>query len=166
MGVSISHHISSSDERESTNLELLQKLPNLQVYQQTTKFSIENNSTIYFSDGTTIFNIDKIAFATGYHLSYPFIKPNFVTLNNRLAGLYQHILQISNPLLAVIGQVCAALNFRFYKYQAVAVVHVFARRVALFLLRSKRNENSKGWLRREKSCFTKLLQISRSILIR
>ncbi|RDW70983.1 putative dimethylaniline monooxygenase [Coleophoma cylindrospora] len=106
-------------------------LPNVKVRPEIVKLSIENNGTVHFSDGTNVSNIDKILFATGYRLSYPFIKPNPVTPSNRLAGFYQHIFQISDPSLAVIGQVRAALSFRIYEYQAVAVARYFAGRTSL-----------------------------------
>jgi hypothetical protein len=91
----------------------------------------ENNGTVHFADGTTLSNVDKNLFGTGYRLSYPFIKPNPVTSSNRLAGFYQHIFQISDPSLAVIGQVRAALSFRVYEYQAVAVARYFSGRADL-----------------------------------
>lgn len=112
-------------------LENVWKLPNVKIRPQIAKLSTENNGTVHFSDGTKISNVDKIFFATGYRLSYPFIKPDPVEPTNRLAGFYQHILQISDPSLAVVGQVRAALSFRVYEYQAVAVARYFAGRASL-----------------------------------
>ncbi|KAJ5097992.1 hypothetical protein N7532_004993 [Penicillium argentinense] len=76
---------------------------------------------VRFSDGTIAQNVDRIIFATGYKLSYPFITPDPVTPNNRVAGFYQHIFKIGDPSLALVGQVRAGVSFRVYEYQAVAV---------------------------------------------
>lgn len=84
-----------------------------------------------FTDGSAVDHIDRVAFATGFRLSYPFLSPNPVTFSNRLAGFYQHIFKIGDPSLAVVGQVSVALSFRVYEYQAVAVARYFANREAI-----------------------------------
>ncbi|KAJ5769740.1 uncharacterized protein N7511_001791 [Penicillium nucicola] len=85
---------------------------------------------VKFSDNTIVEKVDKIIFATGYTLSYPFIVPNPVSPNNRLVGFYQHIFKIGDPSLALVGQVRAGISFRVYEYQAVAVARYFAGRNA------------------------------------
>lgn len=105
-------------------------MPNVKVQPQITRLSTEKNGTVHFNDGTTVSDVDKILFATGFHLSYPFIQPNPV-VNDRLTGFYQHIFQISDPSLAVVGQVKAALSLRVYEYQAVTVARYFAGHVDL-----------------------------------
>ena len=92
--------------------------------------STENGITVKFSDNAVIHGVDKIIFATGYKLSYPFIFPDPVTPNNRVAGFYQHIFKIGDPSLALVGQVRAGISFRVYEYQAVAVARYFAGRNA------------------------------------
>lgn len=90
---------------------------------------IDTTSTtvaVIFSDGSTVQGIDKIVFATGYRLSYPFLSPDPVTPSNRVAGFYQHIFKVGDPSLALVGQVRGALSFRVYEYQAVAVARYFA----------------------------------------
>ncbi|KAL4957475.1 hypothetical protein BDW69DRAFT_200780 [Aspergillus filifer] len=82
--------------------------------------------SVTFSDGMTASHIDKILFATGYRLVYPFLSPDPVTPSNRVAGFYQHIFKIGDPSLALVGQVRGALSFRVYEYQAVAVARYFA----------------------------------------
>jgi cation diffusion facilitator CzcD-associated flavoprotein CzcO len=62
-----------------------------------------------FKDGSVISDFDKIIFATGYRLSYPFLPFQAVTPQNRLSGFYQHIFRVGDPSLAVIGQVSDAL---------------------------------------------------------
>ncbi|KAL2820562.1 hypothetical protein BDW59DRAFT_174477 [Aspergillus cavernicola] len=81
---------------------------------------------VTFSDGSTVEDVDKIIFATGYKLSYPFLVPDPVTPSNRASGFYQHIFKIGDPSLALVGQVRGALSFRVYEYQAVAVARYFA----------------------------------------
>lgn len=85
---------------------------------------------VRFSDNTSVDNVDKVLFATGYKLSYPFLTPDPVTPNNRVAGFYQHLFKIGDPSLALVGQVRAAISFRVYEYQAVAVARYFAGRNA------------------------------------
>lgn len=92
------------------------------------RISPDNGGTVEFEDGSSVENFDKIIFATGYRLSYPFLSPNPVTPQNRLAGFYQHIFKNDDPSLAVVGQVKAALSFRVYEYQAVAVARFLAGR--------------------------------------
>ena len=89
-----------------------------------------NGGTVEFEDGSTVENFDKVIFATGYRLSYPFLSPDPVTPQNRLAGFYQHIFKNDDPSLVVVGQVKAALSFRVYEYQAVAVARFLAGRAA------------------------------------
>ena len=74
------------------------------------RFTADNGGTIEFEDGSTVENFDKIIFGTGYRLSYPFLTPDPVTTQNRLAGFYQHIFKIDDPSLAVVGQV-SSLDF-------------------------------------------------------
>ena len=87
-------------------LDNVWKIPRVQKKPTIAKLSTENGGTVEFSDGTWVSNVDKVHFATGYRLSYPFIQPdNPVTPRNRLAGFYQHVFKIGDPSLAVVGQV-------------------------------------------------------------
>ena len=94
------------------------------------RISPDNGGIVEFEDGSVVENFDKIIFATGYRLSYPFLSPDPVTTQNRLAGFYQHIFKNEDPSLAIVGQVKAALSFRVYEYQAVAVARFLAGRSA------------------------------------
>jgi hypothetical protein len=105
---------------EGFNLDGVIKKP--QIHQ----ISPHNGGVIEFEDGTAVENFDKVIFATGYRLSYPFLRPNPVTAQNRLAGFYQHIFKFEDPSIAVVGQLNAALSFRVYEYQAVAVARFLA----------------------------------------
>ncbi|KAF2640573.1 dimethylaniline monooxygenase [Massarina eburnea CBS 473.64] len=105
-------------------------LPNVVRKSQINNIRIDPDTgiNVTFSDGSEVKGIDKVHFATGYHLSYPFLNPNPVTPNGRLAGFYHHVFNITDPSLTVVGQVKAAISFRVYEYQAVAVARYFAGR--------------------------------------
>ncbi|KAJ4295576.1 hypothetical protein N0V90_007589 [Kalmusia sp. IMI 367209] len=105
-------------------------LPNVLIKPQISHLSTSPTSgvNVKFADGTEVDNVDKVHFATGYRLSYPFLYPNPVAPSGRLAGFYQHVFNIADPSLAVVGQVKAAISFRVYEYQAVAVARYFAGR--------------------------------------
>ncbi|KAH7396091.1 putative dimethylaniline monooxygenase [Pyrenochaeta sp. MPI-SDFR-AT-0127] len=121
--------------RQNANpaLDNVWKLPGVVEKPQISRFTTENGGTIEFSDGSWISgrHVDVVYFATGYRLSYPFLQPNPVTAKNRLAGFYQHTFRVDDPTLAVVGQIRAALSFRAYEYQAVAVARVLAGRGTL-----------------------------------
>ncbi|KAJ5568040.1 hypothetical protein N7450_010526 [Penicillium hetheringtonii] len=104
-------------------------LPNVKLRPTISKIEAGPSGVkVHFSDGTTAEKVDKVLFATGYKLSYPFITPDPVTPNNRVSGFYQHIFKIGDPSLALVGQVRAGISFRVYEYQAVAVARYFAGR--------------------------------------
>lgn len=110
-------------------LEAAWDLPNVLV--KPTIKNIEKGSNginVEFTDSSKVNEIDKIIFATGYRVSYPFLSPDPVTPNNRLAGFYQHVFKIGDPSLTVVGQVKAGISFRVFEYQAVAVARYFAGR--------------------------------------
>lgn len=108
------------------NLPNVERKPAIRRIEPDTETTVK----VTFTDDSIVDKIDKILFGTGYRLSYPFLTPDPVTFTNRLAGFYQHIFKISDPSLAVVGQVRGALSFRVYEYQAVAVARYFAGREA------------------------------------
>lgn len=110
------------------NLPNVQLQPGLKAIHAT-----EKHISVEYADGSRTEGVDKIIFATGYRLNYPFLTPDPVTPNNRVAGFYQHVFKISDPSLALVGQVRGALSFRVYEYQAVAVARYFAGRNAVSL---------------------------------
>ncbi|KAL2838266.1 hypothetical protein BJY01DRAFT_258084 [Aspergillus pseudoustus] len=103
-------------------------LPGVEIKPTISKVEASDDSgvNLTFSDGSTARGVDKVIFATGYKLSYPFLVPDVVTPSNRVSGFYQHIFKIGDPSLALVGQVRGALSFRVYEYQAVAVARYFA----------------------------------------
>ncbi|PLB45803.1 putative dimethylaniline monooxygenase [Aspergillus steynii IBT 23096] len=108
-------------------LESVWNIPGVEKKPTISKIEATPSSiTVKFSDGSTVPDVDKIIFATGYKLSYPFLTPDPVTPNNRVAGFYKHVFKIGDPSLALVGQVRAAISFRVYEYQAVAVARYFA----------------------------------------
>ncbi|KDN68915.1 putative dimethylaniline monooxygenase [Colletotrichum sublineola] len=96
------------------------ELPNVVRKPQITRVSVgpDNLVRVSFADGTEVDGIEKVHFGTGYRLSYPFLRPDPVTPSGRLAGFYQHVFNVADPSLAVVGQVKAAISFRVYEYQA------------------------------------------------
>lgn len=94
--------------------------------------------TLDFTDGSSVGQVDKVLFATGYRRSYPFLAAGSGGVvggipapdTNRLAGFYQHVFCTAEPSLAVVGQVDGAISLRVFEYQAVAVARLFAGRAA------------------------------------
>lgn len=111
-------------------LDNVWKIPGVQKKPTISRFTLDNGGTVEFSDGSWVSgrDVDVVYFATGYRLSYPFLEPNPVTPQNRLSSFYQHTFNNEDPSLAVVGQIRAALSFRAYEYQAVAVARVLAGR--------------------------------------
>ncbi|OKL57839.1 hypothetical protein UA08_07190 [Talaromyces atroroseus] len=104
------------------------KLPNVQSVPRVTHITPGDGGVVHFADGSTVTDFDKIIFATGYKLSYPFLPFKAVTPQNRLSGFYQHIFNMEDPSLAVVGQIRAAITFRVFQYQSTAVACFFAGR--------------------------------------
>ncbi|CCF38895.1 dimethylaniline monooxygenase [Colletotrichum higginsianum] len=106
------------------------ELPNVVRKPQITRVSAGPHQLIRvtFADGTEVDGIEKVHFGTGYRLSYPFLRPDPVTPSGRLSGFYQHVFNVADPSLTIVGQVKGALSFRVYEYQAVAVARYYANR--------------------------------------
>lgn len=116
-----------SQRKENEILHNVFSLPGVEKRPGVTRVdAVAGGVKVTFSDGSSVQDIDKLIFATGYRLVYPFLVPDPVTPSNRVAGLYQHIFKIGDPSLALVGQVRGALSFRVYEYQAVAVARYFA----------------------------------------
>ncbi|XP_053325301.1 dimethylaniline monooxygenase [N-oxide-forming] 2-like [Spea bombifrons] len=62
-------------------------------------------TSVQFSDGTTVDNIDIVIFATGYNLSFPFLDESVIKMDNSKGFLYKKIIpvDIEKPTLAFIG---------------------------------------------------------------
>ncbi|CAK7199125.1 hypothetical protein SEUCBS139899_001797 [Sporothrix eucalyptigena] len=115
-------------------LESAWKLPKVEQKPTIQKIRVENDDNnnpfvaLDFSDGTSVNHVDKVLFATGYRLAYPFLPSpdGGVTPQNRLSGFYQHVFCMNDPSLAVVGQVRSAISLRVYEYQAVVVARFLA----------------------------------------
>jgi hypothetical protein len=120
-------HLYLSVRGRNQKLESVYNLPNVKQVAAVKAFDhADGTINVVFQDESTIAGFDHILFATGFRLHYPFLKPDPVEPTNRLSGFYQHIFQIGDPSLAIVGQVRAALTFRVNEYQAVAVARYFA----------------------------------------
>lgn len=124
--------VAQRGENANPALDNVWKLAGVAKKPTISRFTLENGGTVDFSDGSWVSgaNVDVVYSATGYRSSYPFLDPNPVTPKNRLS-FHQHTFNVADPLLAVVGQIRAALSFRAYEYQAVAAARVLAGRGTL-----------------------------------
>lgn len=60
--------------------------------------------TVHFIDGSFVKDIDHIIFGTGYSWSLPFL-PGVEIRNNRVPGVYQHVVYQKDPTLLFVGAV-------------------------------------------------------------
>lgn len=86
--------------------------------------------TVHFVDGTSVAGVDEIIFGTGYSWSLPFL-PNISVRNNRVPGLYQHVVYQQDPTLLFVGAVGAGLTFKVFEWQAVLAARVLSGRATL-----------------------------------
>ncbi|SPO03686.1 related to monooxygenase [Cephalotrichum gorgonifer] len=86
--------------------------------------------TVHFVDGTSVSDVDNIIFGTGYSWTLPFL-PNVTIRNNRVPGLYQHVVYQKDPTLLFVGAVAAGLTFKIYEWQAVLAARILAGRTTL-----------------------------------
>ncbi|KAI0478067.1 putative dimethylaniline monooxygenase [Xylaria cf. heliscus] len=80
---------------------------------------------IKFADGSLADDVDLVVFATGYEFSFPFLQ-DLKVVNGRVPGLYEHVFNINDPSLALIGMVYGAFGIRVFEWQAVAAARVLA----------------------------------------
>lgn len=92
--------------------------------------STNGERTVHFVDGTSIRDVDEIIFGTGYSWSVPFL-PQVKVRNNRVPGLYQHVVYQEDPTLLFIGAVGAGLTFKVFEWQAVLAARILADRATL-----------------------------------
>jgi hypothetical protein len=86
--------------------------------------------TVHFIDGTSVHEVDEIIFGTGYSWSLPFL-PQVEVRNNRVPGLYQHVVYQNDPTLLFVGAVGAGLTFKVFEWQAVLAARILAGRAEL-----------------------------------
>jgi hypothetical protein len=84
--------------------------------------------TVHLVDGTSIAGVDHLIFGTGYSWSLPFLEPTVVPRNNRVPGLWQHVVYAPDPSLLFVGAVGAGLTFKVFEWQAVYAARLLAGR--------------------------------------
>lgn len=93
------------------------------------------DGTIIFEDGTTLGDIDKIVYCTGYKPSFPFWnertngRPLYDYRHDRIINNYQHTFVHDFPTLALLG-FPRVLTFRSFEYQAISIARLWANRAA------------------------------------
>jgi hypothetical protein len=92
--------------------------------------SSNGQRTVHFMDGTSVADVDEIIFGTGYSWSLPYL-PNVKVHNNRVPGLYQHVVYQDDPTLLFVGAVGAGLTFKIFEWQAVLAARILAGRASL-----------------------------------
>ncbi|RYP36317.1 hypothetical protein DL767_003470 [Monosporascus sp. MG133] len=86
--------------------------------------------TMHFVDGTSIASVDHLIFGTGHTWALPF-PPQVPVRNNRVPGLYQHLVWRDDPTLlfvGAVGAVGAGLTFMIFEWQAVYAARILAGR--------------------------------------
>lgn len=90
--------------------------------------------TVHLVDGAgAIPDVDRIIFGTGYSWSLPFLADagdagRVAVRNNRVPGLYQHVVWREDPSLLFVGAVGAGLTFKIFEWQAVYAARLLAGR--------------------------------------
>lgn len=83
---------------------------------------------VHLVDGTTLPDVDHLIFGTGYTWSLPFLADVLAVHNNRVPGLYQHVVWREDPTLLFVGGVGAGLTFKIFEWQAVYAARLLAGR--------------------------------------
>ncbi|KAI5860963.1 FAD/NAD(P)-binding domain-containing protein [Durotheca rogersii] len=101
--------------------------PKIQKHPSITRIT---GRTVHFADESSVADIDHIIFGTGYTWTLPFL-PDVKVANNRVQGLYQHVVYREDPSLVFVGAVNAGLTFKIFEWQAVLAARVLAGRAKL-----------------------------------
>lgn len=83
---------------------------------------------MHLVDGTVLSEVDHLIFGTGYTWSLPFLSNVLSVRNNRVPGLYQHVVWREDPTLLFVGGVGAGLTFKIFEWQAVYAARLLAGR--------------------------------------
>ncbi|KAK6437444.1 hypothetical protein LTR95_006360 [Oleoguttula sp. CCFEE 5521] len=101
--------------------------------------------TVNLTDGTILIGIDSVILATGYHVSFPFLRTLHVdhlsssTADDRVLvtdgqqthNLHKDIFYILDPTLSFIGVPYHTATWSFSEFQAMALAQVLTGKVAL-----------------------------------
>jgi thioredoxin reductase len=72
-----------------------------------------------FVDGSTSEPIDTFMYCTGYHFRFPFLPEKLLRVDdNRVQPVFQHLLHIDQPSLALIGLPIRVIPFPLFEMQA------------------------------------------------
>ncbi|CCH45935.1 Flavin-containing monooxygenase [Wickerhamomyces ciferrii] len=96
-----------------------------------------DGKTVYFDDGTSQDNVDKIIFATGYHWDYPYLSDQFLKLSNpnggkdpigssRIKGLFWDTININDPTLGFVGVTLSSLQFHTIETSAAVLAGIWS----------------------------------------
>ncbi|CAH0002490.1 unnamed protein product [Clonostachys byssicola] len=115
-------------------------VPGISVRSQLQRLDPENGDC-FFADGGPPFRPDAIIFATGYHVSFPFLSPPYASHNHGsslaadwVPGTYLHTFHQQDPTLSFVGLVQNSVSFRIFEYQAAIVAAFLAGRLQLPVL--------------------------------
>jgi len=82
----------------------------------------------FFTDRGPSLRPDAIIFATGYHVSFPFLQPPYASHNHSpeapadwVPGTYLHTFWRDDPTLSFVGLVQNSVSFRVFAYQGALV---------------------------------------------
>jgi hypothetical protein len=115
------------------------KHPNIATKPSIANITTSNNErTVHFVDGTSVSGVDAIIFGTGYTWSLPFL-PHVEVRNNRVPGLYQHVVYQKDPTLLFVGAVGAGLTFKIFEWQAVLAARILSGRATLPSLKEQQH---------------------------
>lgn len=87
----------------------------------------------FFKDGGPSVRPDAIIFATGYHVSFPFLSPPYASHNHDgklladwVPGTYLHTFWRNDPTLSFVGLVQNSVSFRVFEYQSAVIAAYLA----------------------------------------
>ncbi|KAL3421143.1 putative flavin dependent monooxygenase [Phlyctema vagabunda] len=101
--------------------------------------------SIFLKDGEELVGIDKVIIATGYHITYPFLRDLhddlatsdttdetvLVTDGTQVHNLHKDIFYIPDPTLAFVGVPYYVATFTLFEFQAIAIAAVISGRAQL-----------------------------------
>lgn len=92
----------------------------------------------FFKDGGFPVRPDAIIFATGYHVSFPFLSPPQAVHNydskftaDWVPGTYLHTFWRKDPTLSFVGLVQNSVSFRIFEYQAAMIASYLSGKLKL-----------------------------------
>lgn len=121
--------------------ELIIDLPDIEKFDS-------NNKLIIFKDGSTLENVDKVMFATGYLKSFPFMnlpedKPPLLTDGHKVHGIYEHVILYNYPNLAIVGLARFVLPTRTSETQGCWLSKIWSNKIKLPDLTTMKNWEQK-----------------------